>query len=302
MTPNDSGPRPPRPERLPELPGADGCPIGAGVTISGSLNSRPTRVPHRVLRQLQGRPLGLRPGAEFLGATSVGTDDTGNGTFTAVLSLPAAGLVGSVFSATAINQSGNVWSGDTSEFSADVNPFVVTNTNDSGVGSLRQVLTDAEAVTGFVPTITFNIPGSGVQTITLASALPTITTSVNIDAYTQPGSPTKPIVVVVGAGAGANANGFDIELGQGSGGPFATGAAIEGLVINGFDTNGVLIGTTQTGRTRGRSTTPSPARLHRHRRQRHEGSSPTASTASSSMASIATTPAPRPPTTSSAAT
>jgi hypothetical protein len=65
--------------------------------------------------------------------------------------------------------------------------FVVTNTNDNGVGSLRQAILDANANSG-ADTINFNIAGSGVQTISLASALPTITEAVTIDGYSQPGS------------------------------------------------------------------------------------------------------------------
>ncbi|HVG33668.1 MAG TPA: DUF4394 domain-containing protein [Pyrinomonadaceae bacterium] len=65
--------------------------------------------------------------------------------------------------------------------------FTVVNTNDSGAGSLRQAILDANA-NGGQDTIGFNIPGSGVQTITLASNLPTITDPVIIDGYTQPGT------------------------------------------------------------------------------------------------------------------
>src|SRR5947209_1999009 len=65
--------------------------------------------------------------------------------------------------------------------------FTVTNTNDSGAGSLRQAILDANANPG-LDTIAFNIPGAGVQTISPASVLPTITDSVIIDGYSQPGS------------------------------------------------------------------------------------------------------------------
>ena len=50
--------------------------------------------------------------------------------------------------------------------------FVVTNTNDSGPGSLRQAILDSNAATGQTNTIDFNIPGSGVQTIAPLSACP----------------------------------------------------------------------------------------------------------------------------------
>ena len=65
--------------------------------------------------------------------------------------------------------------------------FTVTNTADSGAGSLRQAITDANALVG-ADTINFNIPGAGVHTISPASALPAITSPVTIDGYTQPGT------------------------------------------------------------------------------------------------------------------
>src|SRR2546426_7048242 len=65
--------------------------------------------------------------------------------------------------------------------------FTVTNTNDSGPGSLRQAILDANATAG-ADLIAFNIPGSVVQTISPMSALPNVTDTVTIDGYTQPGS------------------------------------------------------------------------------------------------------------------
>ena len=65
--------------------------------------------------------------------------------------------------------------------------FTVTNTNDSGAGSLRQAILDANAAPG-ADTINFNIPGSGVNTITPLTTLPIITGPVTIDGYSQPGS------------------------------------------------------------------------------------------------------------------
>ena len=71
----------------------------------------------------------------------------------------------------------------------------MTNTNDSGPGSLRQAILDANAATG-PQTITFDIPNTdpgfnaatGTWTIIPASALPQITNAVTIDGYSQPGS------------------------------------------------------------------------------------------------------------------
>src|SRR5205814_7829969 len=70
---------------------------------------------------------------------------------------------------------------------AIANTFTVTNTNDTGTGSLRQAITDANNHSG-LDTIDFDIPATGVQTITPATALPDITDAVIIDGYTQPGA------------------------------------------------------------------------------------------------------------------
>ena len=71
--------------------------------------------------------------------------------------------------------------------SASANTYTVTSTADSGAGTLRQAILDANANPG-ADTIEFNIVGSGVQTITPTTALPTITSPVTIDGYTQSGA------------------------------------------------------------------------------------------------------------------
>ena len=65
--------------------------------------------------------------------------------------------------------------------------FTVTNTANSGPGTLRQAILDANANPG-LDTINFNLPGSGVQTIAPTNALPAITNAVFIDGFSQPGS------------------------------------------------------------------------------------------------------------------
>src|ERR687884_202200 len=72
--------------------------------------------------------------------------------------------------------------------------FVVTNTNDSGAGSLRQAILDANNTPG-ADTITFNIPGSGVATISPDSELPNITEAVTINGYSQPGADPNTLAV-----------------------------------------------------------------------------------------------------------
>ena len=69
--------------------------------------------------------------------------------------------------------------------------YVVTNVNDGGAGSLRQAILDAnlESTTSAAPhSITFNIPGGGLQTVALASALPAVIQPTVIDGITQAGS------------------------------------------------------------------------------------------------------------------
>lgn len=68
--------------------------------------------------------------------------------------------------------------------------FTVTNTDDSGAGSLRQAIDDANnnGNPSDMDIIDFNIAGSGVHKITLASDLPNITEKVTIDGYTQTGA------------------------------------------------------------------------------------------------------------------
>ncbi len=65
--------------------------------------------------------------------------------------------------------------------------FVVSNTNDSGAGSLRQAILDANnnGNPADMDIIEFDIPGSNVHTIELASALPDVNEKVTIDGYTQ---------------------------------------------------------------------------------------------------------------------
>src|SRR5262249_27934325 len=116
-----------------------------------------------------------------------------------------------------------------------VAPFVFTviNTNDSGAGSLRQAILDANSMGG--GTIEFNIPGGGVHTISPLTALPTITQSVTIDGYTQPGASanTNPPTMADNAVILIELNGTAL----GSSGGLTIGASncsVHGLAIGGF--------------------------------------------------------------------
>ena len=132
--------------------------------------------------------------------------------------------------------------------------FTVTNTNDSGAGSLRQAILDANATPGG-DSIEFDIPGSGVHTITPMSALPPITDTVTIDGYTQLGaSPNTQLasddavllIEINGELSGEESDGLVVN----------SASTLRGLVINRFQRNvmldpglleGCFIGTDPTG-------------------------------------------------------
>ena len=107
--------------------------------------------------------------------------------------------------------------------------FTVANTNDAGLGSLRQAIIDANASTG-ADVIDFAVPGCGpgsasVCTISLSSALPVISGTVAIDGQLAGGAPG---IHLDGSGfGGRNNNGLTFASGAG-------GSSVEGLSISGF--------------------------------------------------------------------
>ena len=189
---------------------------------------------------------GTGSGRTLLGTTSLTTN--GSGSVQTLLALPAV-AAGQWISATASGPDG------TSEFSvarvvqdpsAAGLPLVVTNTNDSGTGSLRQAILNANRmVNGATPDgITFNIPGAGVHTIQPSSALPVIGDGVLIDGYSQPGSSANSlatgdnaVLLIELSGASLNAWTNDLLAVLGS------DTTIRGLVMN------RAAGTSGSGRT-----------------------------------------------------
>jgi len=116
---------------------------------------------------------------------------------------------------------------------AHANTFTVINTNDSGAGSLRQAILNANGTAG-TDQINFNIPGSGVQTISPLTQLPAITDPVVIDGYTQPGANVNTLansdnaillIELSGSKIPAGTNGLIITAGA---------STVKGLVINNF--------------------------------------------------------------------
>jgi hypothetical protein len=121
--------------------------------------------------------------------------------------------------------------------------FVVSNTDDSGPGSLRQAILEANAAPGH-DIIAFDIAGPGVHTISLTSPLPTITDPVTIDGYTQPGA--SPNILQEGNDAvllielegssieGTDRNGLVIAAGD---------STVRGLIINRFGPSHITLQT-----------------------------------------------------------
>lgn len=109
--------------------------------------------------------------------------------------------------------------------------YTVTNTNDSGAGSLRQAISDANSNVG-ADQIDFAISGAGPHTIVLASGL-SITDQVKVNGLSQIGSVcngTSSTIKVVIEG-----NGIGVS------GAVANGTEINGLVF-GTGTNNLVIG------------------------------------------------------------
>ncbi len=114
--------------------------------------------------------------------------------------------------------------------------FTVNTILDPGIAgcdaiecSLREAIDAANTSPG-PDIITFNVPGSGTQTITPLSALPEITAPVTIDGATQPGFMSQPLVVIDGGSAGAGVDGLRISGG---------GSIVRSLVINDFSDDGI---------------------------------------------------------------
>jgi len=213
VTPNTPGGPHGGPNHLQNFPVLTSVTVGDGTTIQGTLNSTPSssfRV--EVFGNSAADPTGHGQGRTFLGAANVTTDASGNGSFR----LSLAGLnLGPIFSTTATNTS----TGDTSEFSSDFEgpSLIVTTAADETANdfktSLREAINFANTLPG-TNTITFNIPGNGVQTINLTSGLPTITNPVTIDGYSQPGASPNTLAQGDNAVIAINLNGGGFSFGN----------------------------------------------------------------------------------------
>ncbi len=116
--------------------------------------------------------------------------------------------------------------------------YEVTNTSDNDSGSFRDAILKANNDAG-LDSIVFGIVGVGPHVIRPQSPLPTITDSVLIDGYTQPGAlpatAMDPAILQIeldGSHAGSLVAGIIIT---------AEGSTVRGLVINRFSGNGISL-------------------------------------------------------------
>src|SRR5215207_344041 len=137
---------------------------------------------------------------------------------------------------------------------AHASTFTVTTTDDSGAGSLRQGIEDANSpANSGADTIEFNIPAtdtgcnatSGVCTISPSSVLPLVTNPVIIDGYSQPGARANTLsvgddaVLKIELSGPEALNGLKI---------LADNSTVQGLVVNNWE-NGIFLGVDATGNT-----------------------------------------------------
>lgn len=109
--------------------------------------------------------------------------------------------------------------------------FSVSNTNDVGLGSLRQALLDANGAPGS-DRITFQIPGSAPYIITPKSLLPAVSEPLVIDGTSQPGFSGQPVVQIDGVSAGAGVHGLRLLAGD---------STVRGLILTRFSGDGIRV-------------------------------------------------------------
>jgi Bacterial Ig-like domain (group 3) len=125
-------------------------------------------------------------------------------------------------------------------------PFTVANTNNTGVGSLRQAIIDSNTASPGPNTIDFTAAG----TVNVASALPAISVPVTINGYSAPlasvntnafGAADNAVLTFILNGGGLAFDGLVLQN--------HTSSTIRGLVIRNFGGNGIQIAGTGGGHT-----------------------------------------------------
>ncbi len=193
VTPNDTGDADAGPNDLLNYPELTSARInGTRLRVQGFLEAEPGEYQVEFFSNAEPDPSGFGEGERFLGtAVVVIPEGKPLAAFTALVELGVE--VTTPFFVTSTVQDLELL--ETSEFSRAIETeiggteLVVLNTSDSGAGSLRAAIEQANSNPD-PNTIVFILAGSGVHTIKPLSAL-TITAPVLVDGYTQAGSATN---------------------------------------------------------------------------------------------------------------
>jgi hypothetical protein len=255
VTANDAGDGDSGPNELQNFPVLVAAVAGATTRVIGHLNSTPSsKFALEFFDNGSGDQSGYGEAERFLGAASVTTDAFGNALFDVTLAVATS--VNDLVAATATYASGN-----TSELSKAIlantpnTLLFVTNTNDSGLGSLRQAIDDAnvsgpsaivfripETDPGFVDADAWHPSGDPDQDVFIIkpiTQLPPLSIGrTTIDGHTQAAftgdtNPFGPEIVLDGELAGSGARGFRIR---------SDNNQILGLNIRRFDADGIRMG------------------------------------------------------------
>ncbi len=166
------------------------------------------------------------PAAMYLGSVTATNIPSASYTSSATFNLATPLTSGQTVTATV-----TPFNNTTSNFATNAsfsNPFQVSTGSDSGVGSLRQAILDADAAGGN-PTITFTLPAP--YQITPVSPLPAITQPLTLDGFVT----GTTMAQLIGSTNGVAGNGLILAAGS-------NGSTIEGLDIVGYQNGaGILV-------------------------------------------------------------
>ena len=182
----------------------------ASITVTGTLASINSAL----------RTLTFTASQGFVGSTSlqVSINDLGNsgpgGAKTAMNSVSIT-----VIPSLAVTTANDVADGNTSSIAS-----LLATPGPDGKISLREAMLAINNTAGQYA-ITFAIPGGGVQTLPLASALPALANGMTIDGTSQPGYAGSPLIVIDGSATPAGTIGLAVH---------AANCVILGLAIDGF--------------------------------------------------------------------
>ncbi len=136
-----------------------------------------------------------------------------------------------------VDTASDIDDGDTSSIAA----LLASKGNDGRISLREAIIAANNTANGNTPDkILFDIAGS--EKITLASALPVISDAVIIDGTTDPDFSGSPVIHLDGSGLGTAADGLNISAG---------GSTVRGLVITGFNGDGIDLNSSGNNRIEG---------------------------------------------------